>query len=68
MTLEGIGEILALGLNTGDEREFSIDSPGLVTASLANHLRMRIRLTGSVIGTRIVNVTHWNALDTSQDH
>jgi hypothetical protein len=76
MTLEGIvvprkwsntGEIVALGLNTGDEREFSIDSPGRATLELANHLRMRVRVTGTVIGQRIVNITRWTTLDTSEN-
>jgi hypothetical protein len=76
MTLEGIvvprkwsstGDIVALGLNTGDEREFSIESPGRATLDLVDHLRMRVRITGSVIGQRIVRISRWTTLDTSEN-
>jgi hypothetical protein len=66
MTLEGIlvprrwnasGEVAGLTLNTLDEREYVIEDPGCEARVLLKHLRKQVRLTGTVIGNRVVHVT-----------
>lgn len=51
------GQVAALALNTLDDREYVIDDPGCETRGLLQHLRKRVRLTGAVIGNRVVQVT-----------
>ena len=51
------GEISAVALNTLDEREYLIEDPGCEARGLLDHLRKRVRITGTVLGNRVVRVT-----------
>ncbi|HXV75346.1 MAG TPA: hypothetical protein VD788_03440 [Candidatus Polarisedimenticolaceae bacterium] len=65
VTLEGVliarrwkaaGQVAAYALNTLDEREYLIDDPRFDGRVLFEHLRKRVRVTGTVIGNRVVRV------------
>jgi hypothetical protein len=71
-TVEGIlvprrwkadGEVAAVALNTLDEREYVIGDYRCATLGLLMHLRSRVRLTGTVVGNRMVHITRVSVLD-----
>jgi len=57
------GEVADLALNTLDERELVIEAPGPASFGLLHHPRSRVKLTGKVIGNRVVEITGFSVLD-----
>jgi hypothetical protein len=73
-TLEGIlvprrwkatGKVAALALNTLDESEYVIEDPTWEERGFHEHLRKRVRLIGTVVGNRLVQIAAISVMDSA---